>query len=313
MAEKLRYKGRLGQIAVYFSKLVRMFIYQNDWKVLPMSAIIAGVVTFAVGANMFVSQEGAFSGCFSLVCVCIWNGFFNSIQSVCRERPIIKREHRGGLHISSYIIAHMIYQLLLCAAQVGIIILITSLAGVKFPAKGPVTGYFMVDLAISLFIITYAADMMSLTISSLVRNTTTAMTVMPFMLIFQLVFSGGLVELVGAGEMLTNFTIARWGLNNLCTLADYNSLPMVTLWNTIWKFRSFEIDGYKPIKEITSAIISEGKLNDIIAISGQYNTDPRYVYTPENILLCWAVMIGIGLLFAMLSIFVLEFVDRDKR
>ena len=150
MTDRLRYRGRLGQIAVYFNKLVRMFIYQNDWKVLPMSAIIAGLVTFAVGANMFTSQEGAFSGCFSLVCVCIWNGFFNSIQSVCRERPIIKREHRAGLHISSYIIAHMLYQFLLCAAQTGIIILICRLAGLKFPEAGPVSGSFTVDLAISL-------------------------------------------------------------------------------------------------------------------------------------------------------------------
>ena len=117
MSEPLRYRGRIAQTWIYLKKLIRMFVYQNDWKMLPMSALIAGLVTFAVGGSLFHTQEGTMSGCFALVCVCIWNGFFNSIQSVCRERSIIKREHRAGLHMSSYIMAQMIYQLMLCVGQ----------------------------------------------------------------------------------------------------------------------------------------------------------------------------------------------------
>ena len=108
MIEKIRHKGRLAQTGIYLGKFLRMFIYQSDWKVLPMAAIIAGVVTFVVGSNLFVTQEGTLTGSFALVCVCIWNGFFNSIQVVCREREIIKREHRAGLHMSSYVGAQMI-------------------------------------------------------------------------------------------------------------------------------------------------------------------------------------------------------------
>ena len=40
----LHYRGRLEQVRIYLGKLLRMFIYQNDWKVLPMAALVAGMV-----------------------------------------------------------------------------------------------------------------------------------------------------------------------------------------------------------------------------------------------------------------------------
>ncbi len=313
MSEQRHYRGRLAQIWIYLKKQMRMFVYQNDWKVLPMSALIAGLVTFAVGANLFKTQEGTLSGCFALVCVCVWNGFFNSIQVVCRERPIVKREHRAGLHISSYIAAHMIYQLFICSMQVMILLAICSQAGISFPTAPLITKYAILDMGISMLLITYASDMMSLSISCLVRNTTTAMTVMPFMLIFQLIFSGGLVKLEGAAEKITNITVAKWGLQNLCALGNYNSQPMVTLWNTIWKFRSMDIDGQRPIEMMTDYILKNNMLDQVLEESGMYNMNPLYVFSRENIFSCWKAMGIIIVIFAVLSIVLLEFIDRDKR
>ena len=166
MDEKLRYRGRIAQTGIYLKKLMRMFVYQNDWKALPMAALIAGLVTFAVGGSLFKTQEGTLSGCFALVCVCIWNGFFNSIQSVCRERPVVKREHRGGMLVSSYIAAHMIYQAVLCILQTAILLWICRQAGIAFPKEGLIFGPFLMDFGVSMFLITYAADMMSLAIST---------------------------------------------------------------------------------------------------------------------------------------------------
>lgn len=313
MREDLRYRGRFSQIWIYLGKFLRMFVYQSDWKVLPMAALIAGLVAFVVGANIFKTQEGTLTGCFSLVCVCVWNGFFNSIQSVCRERPIIKREHRSGMHISSYIIAHMIYQMLLCAAQTGILLLVCVRTDIAFPKEGIITDSFMIDIAISMFLITYAADMLSLVISSIVRNTTTAMTLMPFMLIFQLVFSGGMFVLEGISEKISYITITKWGLTTLCALGGYNDLPMVTLWNTIWKFRSMEVDGQKPIKMMTDYILKNGKRAELLAESGKYNMVAQYAGTPENLLKCWGILLLMTFVFALIAIIVLEFIDSDKR
>ena len=313
MNEKIRYRGRAAQTGIYLKKLLRMFVYQNDWKVLPMAALIAGLVTFAVGGNLFKSQEGTLSGCFALVCVCIWNGFFNSIQSVCRERPVIKREHRAGLHISSYIAAHMIYQMMLCLLQTAILLWICRLAGIAFPSEGLIFPHFLMDFGVSMFLITYAADMMSLAISCLVHSTTTAMTVMPFMLIFQLIFSGGFVLLEGPAQKLTGLTAARWGLQSLCALSDYNSQRMVTLWNTIWKFRAMELDGQQPIKMMTDYIDANNMREQVLLESGQYNMNPAYACDPANVLKCWGALLLIMVIFAAASIVLLEFIDRDRR
>ena len=239
--KKEKHAGHLAQVGIYLGKLFRMFIFQSDWKVMPMAAVIAGLVCFVVGGNLFKTMEGTLLGTFALSCICIWNGFFNSIQVICRERPIIKREHRSGMHISSYIAAHMIYQAFLCLCQSYITLQICRMMNVTFPAHSDITGLPMMDIGITLFLTTYAADMMALMVSAFVHNTTTAMTVMPFLLIFQLVFSGGFFQLDGIALKLTDFTVAKWGLTAFCAQADYNHLPMVTLWNSAFKLRDIEI------------------------------------------------------------------------
>ena len=195
---RIRHTGRQSQVRIYLGKQLRFFINESDWKVLPMAAIIAGLVAMVIRKRFFVSMEGSLIGGFALTCVAIWNGCFNSIQSVCRERAIIKREHRSGMHISSYITAHMIYQFILCAAQTVLTMFVLRQLEVPIPrgyGSGKITPFIICDIGISMFLISYAADMLSLFLSSISRTTTGAMTLMPFILIFQLVFSGGIIPL----------------------------------------------------------------------------------------------------------------------
>ena len=313
MNETIRHKGRFAQMWIYLGKFLRMFIYQNDWKVLPMGAVIAGVVTLVVGPNMFITQEGTTMGVFALVCVCIWNGFFNSIQVVCRERGIIKREHRAGLHMSAYVAAQMIYQLMLCTAQTVVTLLICRLTGVQLPAAGVVTPLGIADIGITLLLVTYAADMMALMVSCIVRNTTTAMPVMPFLLIFQLIFSGGFFSLSGFAKKLTVLTISRWGLDGLCAIGRFNELPMVSMWNSLFQFKDIEYMGRKPLLEVILQIQQEGRVNDFLLWCGSYSQNAAYASSLKNILVNWGALAVLAAVFAAASVIALEFIDRDKR
>lgn len=252
-----RHRGRFSQVRIYLGKFFRMFIYQNDWKMLPMATVISALVGMVVQPNMFLTMEGTLFGAFALSCVSIWNGCFNSIQVVCRERGIVKREHRSGMHISSYVFAHMIYQAFLCLCQSVLIVYVCYQIGVRFPTKGFITGAFSVDFCITIFLITYASDMLGLLVSSFVRNTTLAMTIMPFILIFQLVFSGGFFSLPEWSQPLTDLTISRYGLRSVSALGDYNELPSTTAWSTLAGMRDVRIEKSVKVDDLIKTLQSE--------------------------------------------------------
>ena len=270
---KREHRGRILQILIYLGKLLRMFVYQNDWKTLPMAALVAGVVALVIRSSMFVTMEGTIRGAFAIACVCLWNGCFNSIQVICRERDIIKREHRSGMHISSYIFSHMIYQAFLCLLQTGLTINIFLLMQMKFPQEGMFFPYMIMDFSFTIFLITYSSDMMALLISCIARTTTGAMTVMPFILIFQLVFSGGFFELPEWTSFLSNLTISNYGLKCIAAQADYNNLPMVTGWNSLFSMRNEKIEvtmTYEQVLEFlsTSNIESVSEFRELEAAPG---------------------------------------------
>ena len=246
----IRHRGRGAQVGIYFGKMLRMFVYQSDWKVLPMAALIAGLVGMVIRNRLFINMEGTLMGSFAMVCVCIWNGCFNSIQVICRERDVIKREHRSGMHISSYIVSHMLYQAIRCLAQTAVTYYVTQQVGVKYPFEGLVTPLFMIDFCISMFLITFASDMMSLWVSTLAKTTTTAMTIMPFVLIFQLVFSGGMRRLPKWTEPLTRFTISNPGLKVIATQADTNNRPYATIATMVAKMRDNEVGGTVTVGQV---------------------------------------------------------------
>ncbi len=255
---KIRHRGRLEQVRIYLGKFLRMFIYQNEWKVFPMAILISALVALVVRRDFFVTMEGTLKGSFALVCVAIWNGCFNSIQVICRERDVIKREHRSGMHISSYIVSHMLYQAILCLVQSALTLFVMIRMGVKIPAEGLIVSSMTVELGISIFLITYASDMMALWFSALSRSTTTAMTIMPFVLIFQLVFSGGFfTNLPAWSTHFTKFTVSNYGLKCINAQADFNNKPSATVWNAVNNIKNNELGGTITVGRIVEILGNE--------------------------------------------------------
>ena len=308
----MQYKNRLEQIPVYLGKQFRMFINEMNWKVLPMSAIIAYLVVYVLGSKMFRNMEYTKYGSLALICVCIWNGMFNSIQVVCKERNIIKREHRAGLHISSYLAAHMIYQAIICALQVLITMIIFRAFGMYFPNTGLVTGVFALDAGLSMFLATFAADMLALMVSCIVHSTTTAMTVMPFLLIIQLVFAGSIFPMNRpTAKLIANFTISNWGINSINIAADYNSQKSSAIYAAI--------DGMSGSDEndMLTKVKNAMEIPEVKERIESYTATKLYVeeyeYTKENLLKCWGILALFAAAYALIGLIALEFVDKDKR
>lgn len=264
--------SRLKQIKIYTGKCFRVFLNEKGWKIFISAAIITILISSVTSSNMFSAYSATRNGAFALVCACIWIGIFNSIQSICKERDIIKREHRSGLHISSYITSHMLFEMALSAIESVIVTVITCLTNLSnLPGNGVLCTTFL-ELTITFFLIIYSSDALGLMISSIVKTPNTAMTVMPFVLIIQLVMSGMIFELHGITELISKITIAKWGLNAICITANVNAM-----------------ENYAP------TLASE------------------YEYSINHMAQLWLTLILFTLIYGIISIISLKFVDKDKR
>ena len=52
---------------------------------------------------------------------------------------------------------------------------------------------------------------------------------------------------------------------------------------------------------------------EILMQSGAYNVNEAFAFTSENIFRCWSVLLLTIIVFAVLSVILLEFIDRDRR
>ncbi|MBQ0042533.1 MAG: ABC transporter permease [Lachnospiraceae bacterium] len=303
--KKEKYVGRFNQVKVYFLKFVRIFFAEKQWFMIVMAAVIAWIVAFVVGRAFFVTMEGTLLGALALVCVCLWNGVFNSIQVVCKERQIIKREHRSGLSITSYVASHMLIQMILCAIQSIVTILVLAICGVHFPEAGVVTPVFVIDLFVTVFLTTYGADMLGLMVSCIVRNTTLAMTVMPFLLIVQLVFAGVAFPLAGFADKVSELTVTKHGVTAICSIGDYNSLSSMSILNPLRKIESRS----QIVKEAVEMVSEE----TIARETAKMMQDENYNPTVENVLIQWATLIISSAVYVLIGWVALKFVDKDRR
>ncbi len=216
--------SRIEQVGIYTKKCFRIFKYKKGYKVFFSVALIMLLICAVTGDEMFVEADATRNGSFAIMSACIWIGIFNSIRSICKEREILKREHRTGLHISAYVISHGIYEAVICLSEAVVVLLfVLGFNFENFPQEGVFTVPIL-DFFITYFLIIFSADTLGIAISSVVKSENTAMTVMPFALIIQLVMSGTIFELEGIAKGISYFTTSRWGIAAICAVSRINDL-----------------------------------------------------------------------------------------
>ncbi len=329
-------RGRVGQTLVYTGKMFRLFWKEGEWKNLLFAAIVAGTLIFTASKKSFVDKDATRVVAFCMVSTCIWIGIFNSIQSVCKERKIIKQEHRAGLHMSSYVMAHVIKQFVLCLLQSAIMFVLYNIF-FNLPEVGLITGSFLVDFFITLFLLTFSAALLGLVVSSVVKTPTAAMTIMPFLLIVQLIFSGAIFSMSGeAMTGISNLTISRWGMRALCTDMNLNELSSNEVTNQLKRVAKYmpetevlleQNEDYILLKQVAPELaekVLEFVPSPRMVISSipkesldQYTKlatfEKIYTYDKDMMLSYWKMLVLYIGLYIVISIAALEFIDFDKR
>lgn len=196
--------------------------------------LIAVLIKVVASKDVFDIFEPTKQILFTFSCSGIWIGIFNTIQEVCKERAILKREYMSNLRLTTYVLSKYFVQLIISLVQTAIFTgLFTVLMG-NLPAEGVFTSCF-VEVFITMWLTIYASSSLGLLVSSVMKNGDRAMAVSPFLLIIQLLFSGILFELKGASKIISYFTVSRWSVEALGNIINMNGLR-----------HQYELIEYKP-------------------------------------------------------------------
>lgn len=150
---------------------------------------------------------------FLLIASCIWFGVINSCKEIVDERAVLKREAKSILKISSYLVAKVVFLGWICFKQTLLLLAIVFLPNLLltgeqwFPDAWILVKTFLLslqllpDIGLSyaagmfaiLFVTAVLASWLGLFISALAPTQKTALTVVPLVIIPQLLF-GGLIR-----------------------------------------------------------------------------------------------------------------------
>ncbi len=232
---------------------------------------------------------GTQTGLFMLVCVAIFVGICNSIQEICKERNILKREYMTNLRLSSYTLSKLIVQAIICAVQMIIVLLIFSLfiKDKQVYSSGVIFNSVWTEYFITMFFLAFAADTMALVISAIVKNSSTANTFIPIILIVQIVFSGVLFDLGKQMDAFASLMISKWGIAGLAISSRLNDSRVKFLLDS----PDFELN----LGTSMSAV------KDL------------YMSTPENLLIVWAILLAFIIVCSVLCTLLLTRVKKDRR
>lgn len=162
---------------------------------------------------------------FALSCSGIWIGMFDSIQEICKERVILKREYMANLKLPCYMLSKFMLQAVLGLVQ-SIILTFVFLNLIGKDVKGIFLSDFRLEVLLTMWLTVLASIAMGFIISAMVKSGDKAMAVAPFVLIVQLLFSGILFTLKGIGKKISYCTVSRWSVEALGSISRLNKLDL---------------------------------------------------------------------------------------
>lgn len=167
---------------------------------------------------------------FVITCAGMWAGFASSLQEIVKEAAIYQRERLVNLGLFAYL-SSKVFTLAGLAVLQSLLITVVILIGFQFPSKPsfiPAPIPDIVPWGLGTFITTFltivTAFSLGLMVSASVNNSSQANSALPILFLPQIIFSGVLFDIGGAGRYTTWLMLSRWSIGAYGSLASVNSL-----------------------------------------------------------------------------------------
>jgi len=155
----------------------------------------------------------------------IWFGTINSAREIVKERPVYLRERMVNLRVWPYVLSKFSVLAALSVIQALALLVIVSIKTNQMPSQGILPLFpAPVEMYITLVLTSFAGVSGGLLVSSLVSSADRAMSIVPVVLIAQVIFSGSVFDLLGPAQLLSYVAISHWCLAALGSTVDLNTL-----------------------------------------------------------------------------------------
>ena len=258
----------------------------------PLLAVLLGIVA---GSDCFVWCEGTQSCLFALSCMAFWIGILDSVQEICKERTILRREYEGGISLFAYLTSKLSVLTLLCVIQslllISVFMLMLAITGSSLP-NDPVF-FVPLELFLTTFLTTCSAMCLGLFVSAVVRNSDRAIAVAPLLVMPQILFAGIVFQLNGFARPLSYFVSCHWAVEAYGTTADVNELPLQVYREKMKPPEGVYGDGPDKVT-VTKEQHEEGMPVPDGLI--EHKRNPMFDHSPQHLLLAWGVLFGFCLI-----------------
>lgn len=216
----------LTELALLTGRYARVFARDSrNLLLLGLQAPFLGLLATVIGD--FSPDKGpteVANSVFILVTISIWLGAITAAREISKERAQLARELAVGVRASSYLLS----KLLLLGGVASTLVLTMGLtatiidpldSAAGLPSKGEMTA----SLLACLVLVGIASVTLGLAVSAFAKNQAQANSLLPLVLIPQLLFGGALKGLKDASlplQILSDLTISRWGFAGSGTAID---------------------------------------------------------------------------------------------
>lgn len=194
-------------VARYFLTLLRD--RRNLAILLAQAPLIAFVIALACDAGTPIGNRNMI---FFASLTAVWFGCINACREIVKEKPIYERERMVGLGIVSYTVSKLLVLALLCAVQTALL-LGGILAFEQLPGNP-------IEYALVLFLTSASSLTLGLLVSAVVDSSDKALSMLPIVLIPQLIFVSAAGEQTTVSRRLSEFMISKWGYEGVTRVLE---------------------------------------------------------------------------------------------
>ena len=278
------------QLAVLSKRYLNLIV--NDRTRLLIMLGLPPVLLFLVsmvkgdGDQQFKQFEITQALLFSFACCAYFIGTLNSIQEICKERNILRREYMTGLKLMAYIGSKVGVLALVCLIQ-SLLETTIFFVLVGSPEEGLIMAPYL-EFLITVYLTSWASSIMGIFVSALVKNADRAMSLAPLLLMPQLLFAGVIFDLKNVTEVLSWFAVCRWSMEAMGSCARLNDLE------------------HRLIQEMDNEALKQEMLK-------QFSAKDMFNAETGHVLMCWGILLAFVVVFSIAAGLVLSRIKNERK